>query len=415
VEARGPLAARRVIVLAAVGVAIGYLGWTLIDDGGGGGAASPPPPPPAETGGPAVTTTPEPLPQTISWPVFGGGPKRTQVLPPKLRPPFRRVWTLKAHSLLEFPPVIAYGRLYLGTNSGRVLAVDAATGKVAWRKNVKRCIASSPAVGDGVVYVSQMDDAPCPVHDETQPGYVVALDAATGRRVWKFKTGINESSPLLDKGVLYFGTWDGKVYALAAKTKKPLWTFETGDRVKGGAALARGTLLVPSYDGNVYGIDAATGEERWTSSPGAPLYATPAVAGGRVFVGSTGGSVYAYDVEDGGFVWSRSLGDAVYSSPAVWRNTVYVGSYNGSLYALDAASGDVRWQFAAEGPISGAPVVMAGNVYVSTLGGRTFGLDARTGRKRWSFAAGQYTPLVADDERAYLTGYSRLYALEPAP
>jgi outer membrane protein assembly factor BamB len=52
---------------------------------------------------------------------------------------------------------------------------------------------------------------------------------------------------------------------------------------------------------------------------------------------------------------------------------------------------------------------------VATLGGRTFGLDARTGRKRWSFAAGQYTPLVADDERAYLTGYSRLYALEPAP
>ena len=54
---------------------------------------------------------------------------------------------------------------------------------------------------------------------------------------------------------------------------------------------------------------------------------------------------------------------------------------------------------------------MAGNVYFATLSRRTFAVDGRTGRQIWSFPDGQYSPLVADADRAYLVGVARIFAL----
>ena len=56
---------------------------------------------------------------------------------------------------------------------------------------------------------------------------------------------------------------------------------------------------------------------------------------------------------------------------------------------------------------------MDGVVYFSTLREKTYALDAKRGRPVWTFPDGKYTPLVADDERPYLAGYKRIYALEP--
>jgi outer membrane protein assembly factor BamB len=403
------------VALAAAGVGIGVLAWHLAGiDGGSTTVAAPTAPPTPAAPPPQPETKRRELSGNVVWPLFGFGPNRSHVAAGmRLRPPFRRVWSVSARSRVEFPPVVAYGRLFVGTTAGSVLSIDAASGKVAWRKNLERCIASSPAVGGGTVYVALMDRAPCPVHDEKQPGYLVALDAATGRKLWRFKSALNESSPLLARGVLYFGTWDGKVHALVAKTHRPLWTAETRDRVRASVTYSKGLVYVGSYDGTLYAFDARTGAPRWNGSPGTAIYSTPAVADGRLYVGSTGGRVYAFDAASGAYLWARTAGRAVYGSPAVWRDTVYVGSYDGTFYAFDAVTGETRWQFAANGPISGSATVMAGIVYLSTLTGHTYGLDVATGKQRWSFPGGQYSPLVADPKQAYLTTYSRIFALRP--
>jgi outer membrane protein assembly factor BamB len=137
------------------------------------------------------------------------------------------------------------------------------------------------------------------------------------------------------------------------------------------------------------------------------------VTGAAGFIGSTDGKVYAFGASSGDLLWSTSTGGYVYSSPAVWNRTVYAGSYSRRLFALDAATGAVRWSFAANGPISGSPTVMAGLVWFATLSGRTYVLDGRTGRQVWTFPDGEYAPLAADDERAYLVGHTRVYALDP--
>jgi outer membrane protein assembly factor BamB len=104
---------------------------------------------------------------------------------------------------------------------------------------------------------------------------------------------------------------------------------------------------------------------------------------------------------------------------------IYVGTWDGYFSAFDAGTGDLRWRHDATGGISGAPTVMAGLVYYSTFGKftnshqrrvedgpyRTYALDARTGTPVWQFPDGQYSPVVADQDRVYLAGSEAVYGL----
>ena len=363
---------------------------------------------------PGATTRPEEVVRQVPWPTYGYDDARTRFVPDfDLRPPYRQIWSKSVGSLLEFPPVVAYGRLYVGTNNGRFFALDKRTGKPDWEKDFGLCTAASATVADDVVYQPFMDPHPSREHKQDAPGYLVAMDADTGEELWRFRAGVIESSPLLVDGVLYFGSWDTKMYAVDAKTKKILWTVATGDKVKGGAAYAGGTVFFGSYDDKVYAVDAKSGKVRWSASGTANFYATPSVAYGRVYVGNTDGRVYAFGAKSGNLLWATATGSYVYSSAGIWKRKVYAGSYDGSFYAFDAGTGDVSWEFDAGGPISGAPTVLGGAVYFSTLEEETFALDAETGKKIWSFKDGKYSPVVADEDRLYVVGYKHIYAFEP--
>lgn len=377
-----------------------------------------------------VKTRPSP-PRTVprsasrfSWPVYGFDPARTHAAPLTLRPPFRTLWRVSPDSsFIEFPPVLGDGRLFLGTNHGLVLAVRASTGRVLWHRQFTGCVAASPAVGNGLVYLGFMDPPPC---RGNAPSFVAALDARTGKTVWRFQAGVVETSPLLAEGRVYFGSWDHRIYALDAKTGRLGWSFATGDRVKAGVAYADGTIFAGSYDGRVYALDAINGRLRWASGGGTlgGLYATPSVAKGRVLVASTNGRVYAFATSTGKLLWSTRTGSYVYSPAALSGGTAYIGSYDHRLYALSQATGRIRWTFDAGAPISGAPTVLDGLVYFSTCGScssyesnprarRTFAVDSRTGRLVWRFPDGEYSPVIADRERLYLTGFTTLYGLVP--
>jgi outer membrane protein assembly factor BamB len=371
---------------------------------------------------PATETRPQEEVLAEPWPTWGFDLARTHVAPDfHVRPPFERTWNVRGKSLIEFPPVIAHGRLFFGTNKGRVIAADIETGKIAWQHQYNRCIAASPTVGDGVVYIPLMVPTPCAdVKNRHAPGYMLAFDEQTGQPLWRFQAGAIESSPLLRNGILYFGSWDNKVYALDVNTHKPRWVFTTGGEVKGAPAFAYGMIFVGSYDGHMYGLDARTGRLRWRGSAQSRFggtgnfYSTPAVAYGRVYVGNTDGKVYAFGARSGHLLWVKGTHGYVYSSPAVWERTVYIGSADGHLYALDAGTGDVHWRFASGGGIYGAPTIIDGIVYFAAPSRtRTWALDARTGKRLWTYPDGKYTPAIADEKHLYLVGHTRVYAFVP--
>lgn len=400
------------LVLVAAGVAVaGVVVWKQRHPGSIRGSGS------TEfdtTEEPGSTTVPEKEARTVPWPTYGFDAARTRTPGFDLRPPYRRLWRFDARSLLEFPPVVAYGRLYVGTGGGRFLALDAETGKKVWVRKFGRCMAASPTVGGGVVYQTLMDPAPCRPHRQDADGFLVAMDPETGKELWRVRSAVSESSPLVVGRTVYFGSWDRKMYAVDTKTHRVKWTYTTGDKVKDSPAYADGTIYFASYDRKVYAVNAKTGKLAWASSGNGTFYATPSVAYGRIFIGNTDGRVYAFGAKSGHLLWARSTGDWVYSSAAVWHRTVYVGSYSHRFYALDAATGDVRWTFPTSRAVTGAATVMDGLVYFASLAGKTYALDALTGKKQWGFPDGLYTPVSADEERLYLVGHKILYALEPS-
>jgi outer membrane protein assembly factor BamB len=335
-----------------------------------------------------------------------------------LAPPFRRVWTFRAGSLVEFPPAIAYGRLFFANGAGVVFAIDAKTGKRAWRYESNRCQAMSPAVADHTVYATFLNRPPCNASGDDLEGELVALSTSTGEVRWRGRIGPSESSPLVEDGAVYVGDWRGLVYRFSAATGKLVWRFQAEGEVKGGLALSGNRLFFGTYGSSVYALDARTGKLLWKASGQrhfggtGNFYSTPAVAYNRVYIGSTDGKVYSFGATSGELRWSQSTGGYVYASPAVWQGRVYAGSYSGSFYCFDAATGDVLWRFQPHGEISGSATVVAGRVYFATLSERTYALDARTGRELWSFPDGKYASVVADERRLYLTGYARLYGLD---
>ena len=375
-------------------------------------------------GSPTVEFTkkePKPVkePPELTWPMYGYDAARLRVRPDiKLRPPFRRhpVWTFRGGRLLEFPPVIAYGRIYIVNNRGEVFSIDERTGKVVWKHPTHRCSAASPAVGRQLVFVALLNKPPCNA-SHGKDGRVIAFDAKTGRVRWQQTIGPSESSPLFAGNVVVVGDWSHYVTAFSTTTGARRWRFKSGGQIKGAMALAGGRVYFGSYDTHVYALDVRTGKKVWRASSQPRIgrtgtfYANPAVAYGRVYLGATDGKMYSYGARSGKLRWSNGTGDFIYGSAAIWRGNVLVGSYDGTFYSFDAATGDVRWRFDAHGKISGSATAVNGIVYFSTLANRTFGLDARTGKVRWSYPTGQYAAVVASKTRIYLVGYSRLYAL----
>jgi outer membrane protein assembly factor BamB len=383
------------------------------------------------------TEQPRPRPKRVerqeAWPTYGFDNARTHAGDFKHRPPYHRRWRIDAHDTLEFPPAVGYGRVFVPQQKGLFFALSANTGRLRWRKNTKRCSASSPTLSKGVVYQAWMDFVPCPQDRAGATGFVIAWDWKRGRKLWKFNTAPVESSPLLVKRTLYFGAWDHKVYAVNAKTGRKRWSFTADDQVNTSAAYSKGTIYIASDGGTLYALSARTGKLRWSAQSHGGLggreffYAAPTVAYGRVYIGNTDGTMYVFGAKTGRLKWARPLGTYIYAGAAVWKRRVYVGTYDGNFYALDAATGDVRWKRTAPGAVHAAATVMDGLVYYSTCSScgsaasrsvkhgpdGTYGLDARTGKYGWGFAAGKYAnPVVADRKHIFVIGRSALYALE---
>jgi outer membrane protein assembly factor BamB len=323
---------------------------------------------------PNSSKKPDPL-RNFVWANYGYSKDRRHLLAAStlLRPPFWRVWTLGGSTLLEFPPVMAEGKLFLLKNNGAVYAIDKSTGKVLWKRKLGVLAAASPTYGNGRIFVPLLS------RGTNKPGAVYALRTSDGKILWRrLLPSRSESSPVFDNDRVYLGSENGTVYALRAGDGAVRWTYKASGAVKCALALADGKLYFGDYSGRVYAIRQADGREAWNTgtSSGAfgfrsgQFYSTPAVAYGRVYIGNTDGRMYSFSSADGKLAWAKATGNYVYSSPAVaqvpgGKPTVYFGSYDGTFYAVDAQSGNVRWTYKDGGKISGGATVVGDIVYYS--------------------------------------------------
>ena len=86
---------------------------------------------------PTPTPAPGPAPEVDKrcWPMFGGGPTRDLArLDIDLGVPGKKLWARGLKSYVEYPPSYCDGMLYVNTYKGDTWAIEAATGKVLWRR-----------------------------------------------------------------------------------------------------------------------------------------------------------------------------------------------------------------------------------------------------------------------------------------
>jgi len=299
-------------------------------------------------------------------------------------------WKFRTGGAVQSSPAVRDGIVYVGSNDGRLYALDAGSGGERWRLQTQGRVASSPAVADGRVYVLSYD------------GRLHAADAATGKGLWSFATGGERrfahanlhgaepaaelmpdpfdfflSSPVVVDGVVFFGSGDGHVYAVDADSGALRWKFTADGVVHASPAVVDGTLYVGDFSSRLYAIDTATGRERWRFQAGTDpktgnqqgFQASPVVVDGVVYVGCRDSKFYALDAATGRERWSYSnKGSWVIGSAVVDRGRVYFAtSDTGLLHALDAATGALlqtienrRW------PMFSSPAIAGDTLYLGT-------------------------------------------------
>lgn len=139
---------------------------------------------------------------------------------------------------------------------------------------------------------------------------------------------------------------DGAVLALDAATGRELWRAKVGEALAAGVGSDGRLAAVVTRSNQVVLLEG--GRELWRQKLAAQTYTAPLVAGGRVFVLAADRSVTAFDGRSGRKLWSQQrpgeplvLRQAGVLLPV--RDTLVVG-LSGRLVGLDPSQGSVRWE-----------------------------------------------------------------------
>ena len=158
--------------------------------------------------------------------------------------------------------------------------------------------------------------------DQINQGNVAGL-----RPVWTFSTSVGEghqSPAIVNDGMMFITTPQNQVVALNAATGDEVWRFkhEIPEELwqvhptNRGVALYGDNVYVVTTDCHLIALDAMTGEEVWRAAPdswenGYYMTMAPLIAEGVVMVGTSGGEygirghITAFDAETGEKMWVR--------------------------------------------------------------------------------------------------------------
>jgi eukaryotic-like serine/threonine-protein kinase len=348
-----------------------------------------------------------------NWPQYGFDPAHSGVNPseflldPSTVGDLTSAWTATIDpgggpATAFSSPAVVKGVVFVGSEKGRIYALDAWTGKILWNTDAGSSHNwSSPAVVKGVVYIggagifalrastgtllwkvnTQDDVGSLAVANGIVYGFsstLYAIRTSDGSILWTKKTGdAGDSSlgqaPTVADGVVFIGSETNDLLALDSATGDVQWTRPMGEEAGTAPAVVDGVAYAPSIE-HLRALDASTGEVLWTAPIGTG-FSAPAVANGLVYVGGSDG-LFAFDAATGAPVWNAPLGYCTESSPAVANGVVYVISNQtvheptGLLYALDALTGEVLWTALIEAETRPDPRVVNGMVYTGSEDGK---------------------------------------------
>ena len=331
---------------------------------------------------------------------------------------------------------------YFGDQAANMYAVDAATGKVMWKVRVddhpQAAITAASALYAGRLYVPVSSREEAKVADPRYPccvfrGSVLALDAATGKQIWKTYTIDERPKP---------GAKNSAGIVILGPSGAPVWNTPTIDAARNALYVGTGNNYSPPATANsdsVLALDMGTGKIKWrrqqtendiwngtcrrpdreaaacpdAESPDVDFSVSPVLvtAGGRsmLIMGNKSGMIWALDPDgQGKTVWQQQVGKGSSGGGVLWGLAVdgeraYVPNgyfdakspdASGGMAALNLNDGQMLWS--TPNPVCGerklckpshpaAVTAIPGAVFSGTFDGQFYAYATDSGKILWQF------------------------------
>jgi len=271
------------------------------------------------------------------------------------------------------------GTAYVTSGLGVVEALDAATGAVKWRKEMRVPMHSAPTVAGGRLFA---------VTDDNE---LLAMNAATGDVIWTYQ-GIVETARMLTApapavvGEVVIAPFaSGELIAFRVQNGSVLWqdALSSGGRltplatlndIAAGPVIADGYVIASAQSGAMSAFDFRTGQRIWNQPAGTVGF--PWVAGDFVYTVTTEGQAVCLSKLDGSVVWMTQLREfkkakkrktrVSWAGPVLAGERLLLFSSLGDGVELNPYTGAVSREFKVGEPVFVPPIIANETVYVLT-------------------------------------------------
>ena len=244
-------------------------------------------------------------------------------------------------------PVLVDDTLYVASAEGEVAAVDSATGRVRWKRDLDLALSGGVGHHGSSILVGGSE------------GLVLRLSADSGEEIWRATVSSEVlSAPQGDGRFVVAQTYDGKLMGFDYDSGEVRWTY-TSDvpvltlRGTGTPMIIGDNAIAGFADGKVVAVNLKSGNVAWEARVAIPqgtseierivdIDGSMAVQGGELYVASYQGRVVAIDIRSGRRLWQRNVSSV--SGVGVGFGNVYVADDDGTVSAFLRNGQGVRWQ-----------------------------------------------------------------------
>jgi len=316
--------------------------------------------------------------RAADWPTLQRDAARSGYTRDEPRPPYKQLWAFQLtndtfHSSVQ--PVVADGKLFVGTMGGRFYALDSETGKELWTYVADGPIFATATVDAGRVFVG------------THRGTLYALDVQTGKPAWSYHTGGGIwVCPLAMEGLVMFGTRGGDFVALREADGSVAWKLPVKAPVLQSAAGTDGVVFFGAEDMRLRAVDTKTGQLKWTTPQfegRSYRFTWPVLAGEKLYTPITGVDDFWLALRrDGNGLgkWEHKTkhptNDPAYQAKAVEYLTANPDRQ--AMYVMDSTTGKrvgvlPFFLINGGGAPHPSPIVLADGAVLAAYGGLYFG------------------------------------------